>query len=256
MGRLENKVAIITGANSGVGKATAIRFAEEGAKVVLCARREDALREVATEVETKGGKALCVAGDVALPETAKAVSKACVDTFGKIDILINCAGMVSKMLSSVEKCVDDEEFDRILAVNTKGTFYMIREALPHMLEAKTGSIVNVASVAGSHGTGDARYAASKGAIIALTKHTAVMHSTHGINCNAICPATIVTPMIAANMRGEGMDMETMAAMQNHVAGSVPVNMPENIAATLLFLASDEGKNITGQAIVCDYGYTL
>lgn len=83
-----------------------------------------------------------------------------------------------------------------------------------------------------------------------------MHSAHGINCNAICPATIVTPMIAANMRGEGMDTETMAAMQNHVAGNVPVNMPDNIAATLLFLASDEAKNITGQAIVCDYGYTL
>lgn len=256
MMRLENKVAIITGANSGVGKATAVRFAEEGARVVLCARRAEALEQVAREIEEKGGQALCVPGDIAQPETAKAVTKACAEKFGRIDILINCAGMISKTLSSVEKCRDDEEFDRILSVNAKGPFYMTREALPYMLEAKSGSIVNVASVAGSHGLGDGRYAVSKGAVIALTKHTAIMHSGHGINCNAICPASIVTPMIAENRQGKGMDPETLEAMQRHVALGAPPNQPETIAATLLFLASDEGRNITGQAVVCDYGYTL
>lgn len=256
MGRLENKTAIITGANSGVGRAAAIRFAAEGAKVVLCARREENLRTVAEEVHKQGGEAVCVPGDVALPETAKHVVAACMEQYGSVDVLINCAGMISKMLSSVEKCTDDEEFDRIMAVNAKGAFYMMRAVIPHMLAVKGGSIVNVASVAGSHGLGDARYVASKGAVIALTKHTAIMHSAHNINCNAICPETIITPLISANMRGEGMDSETMEAMNRHSAEGLPVNLPETIASTLLFLASDEGKNITGQIIDCDYGYSL
>jgi len=254
--RLENKTAIITGANSGVGKATAIRFAAEGAEVVLCARREAQLKEVADQISAAAGKVLIVPGDVSKPATARAVVNACMEKYGKIDILVNCAGVNVPVISSLDKCVEDEQLDWILDINTKGPFYMMREVLPKMHEAKQGAIINVASVAGSHGLGDARYVASKGAVIALTKHVAVMNSGRGIRCNAICPATIVTPMIAANMRGEGMDGETLAAMGAHVCEKVPINMPEDIASTLLFLASDEGKNITGQALICDYGYSL
>ena len=254
--RLKDKAVILTGANSGVGKAVALRFAEEGARLVLCARRKEALQAVADEIAAKGGKAVAVAGDVSKPETSNAVANACMEEYGQIDVLVNCAGVNVPVISSLDKCVEDEQLDWILDINTKGPFYMMRAVLPKMLEAQRGAIVNVASVAGSNGLGDARYAASKGAVIALTKHVAVMSSQKGVRCNAICPATIVTPMIEANMRGEGMDMETLAAMGSHANPNVPVNMPEDIAATLLFLASDESRNITGQAIVCDFGYSL
>lgn len=256
MNRLEGKVAIITGGNSGVGKATAIRFAKEGAKVVLVARRENKLHEVEEIITADNGTALVVPADISVPANAKRVTASCMEPYGKIDILINCAGVNVPYMTSIDKCVEDEELDRMLDTNTKGTFYMIRESLAYMIPVQYGAIVNMASTSGSHGYGDGRYVASKGAVISITKHTAMMEAGHNIRCNCLCPATIVTPMVAANLRGEGMDMETLNIMQKHSYYEAPVNMPEDIATTLLFLASDESKNITGQAIVCDFGYSL
>lgn len=255
MKRLEGKSVIITGANSGVGKAAALLFASEGAKLMLCARRENKLKEVEDEIRAAGGTVQIMRVDVSVADDARKVTAACAKAYGGIDVLVNNAGIITKTLYSVDKCQDDEEFDKVLGVNVKGPFFMIREALAYMIPAQKGSIVNVASVAGTAGMGDARYVASKGAVLALTKHTAIMHNSRGIRCNAICPATILTPMIT-EMTADSIDPDAIAAMNSHAYVDATPNQPEDIAKTLLFLASDDSKNITGQSIICDFGYTL
>lgn len=254
MNRLNDKVAIITGGNSGVGAATAKLFADEGAKVVISARRKDKLDEVASEIEENGGEVLAVSCDISKAEDAKHLIEEAMKEFGQIDILVNNAGILESGLPPIDK-VRDSDIDKILDTNLKGTIYVTREAAREMREAKSGSIVNVASVAGEKGCGPAVYAASKGGIIALTKHTALRFSAYGVRANAVCPGTIMTPMTEASARKE-LDEELFGAMKSHLDLHAETADPEDIASIILFLASDESRAMTGQILVSDFGSSL
>ena len=254
MGRLQDKVAIITGGNSGVGAATALLFAKEGAKVVITARRQPQLDEVAAKIREAGGEVLPVVSDISKKGDADAVVAKTVEAFGKVDILVNNAGVLEEGLKPIDR-VNDDDLDRILDINTKGTMYCMRAATVEMSKTGSGSIVNVASVAGVMGCGGAAYVSSKAAIIGVTKHTALRFAGTGIRCNAVCPGTIVTPMVAG-MNPANMDADMFGQMAKHSDLKVSPCMPEDVANILLFLASDESRAITGQALVTDFGGTL
>ena len=254
MDRLNGKVAIVTGANSGVGAATAVKFAAEGAKVVITARREAPLMEVAAKIREAGGEVLPIVSDISVVADAKRVVAETLAAFGKIDVLINNAGVLDGGLKAIDKFTD-EDMDRVIDINTKGTMIMMREVTAHMAETGVGSIVNVASVAGYYGTGGAAYVASKAAIIGITRHTALRFAGTGVRCNTLCPGTIVTPMVA-DMNPANLDMDIFGQMMKHNDLKVQPCMPEDLANMLLFFASDESRAITGQAIVTDFGSTL
>ena len=254
MGRLDGKVAMITGGNSGIGECTALLFAKEGAKVVISARRVAQLEAVAEKIKAEGGEVLVVPCDISEKEQcAEAVNKA-VETFGKLDILVNNAGVVDSGLEPIEK-VTDETIDSLIDINAKGTLYMAREAAKVMIEAKAGSIVNVASVAGYTGGGGVAYVASKAAVIGMTKNIAMRCAVDKVRCNALCPGSVVTPM-TSSMNPANLDPNMMGAMAKHADLTLPVCKPDEIANTILFLASDEASAITGQVIVIDHGANL
>lgn len=254
MNRLDGKVAIITGGNSGVGAATAKLFAKEGAKIVISARREAQLEAVADEIRKAGGEVLPLCADISKPEDAERMVKTAVEAYGKLDILVNNAGVLDSGLKAIDNFSEDD-INKVLSINTKGTMYMIKEASKEMAKNNAGSIVNVASVAGVNGGGGAAYVTSKAAVIGLTKHTALRFCGQGIRCNAVCPGSIATPMVA-DMKPENMDMNIFTQMMKHSDIKVPICMPDDVANILLFLASDESRAITGQAIVTDFGSTL
>ena len=254
MNRLEGKVAIITGGNSGVGAATAEKFVKEGAKVVITARREAQLEEVATKIRELGGEVLPICSDISKPEDAVRVVAETMAKFGKIDILVNNAGVLDSGLKAIDS-VTDEDMDRVIDINTKGTMCMTREVSKEMAKTGYGSIVNVASVAGVMGCGGAAYVASKAAIIGLTRHTALRFAGTNIRCNSLCPGTIVTPMVAG-MSAANMDMNIFGQMMKHNDLKVQPCFPDDVANMLVFFASDESRAITGQSIVTDFGSTL
>ncbi len=254
MNRLQGKVAIITGGNSGVGAATAQKFAAEGAKVVITARREAPLLEVAQKIREAGGEVLPVVSDISKAEDAKKVLDATLEAFGKVDILINNAGVLDEGLKAIDSFTD-EDMNRVIDINTKGTMCMMREISSEMAKTGYGSIVNIASVAGVMGCGGAAYVASKAAIVGLTRHTALRFVGTNVRCNAICPGTIVTPMVAG-MNPANLDMNIFGQMMKHNDLKVQPCLPEDLANMLLFFASDESRAITGQTIVTDFGSTL
>ena len=255
MGRLDGKVVVITGANSGVGAATAKLCAKEGAKVVISARRVEALKEVETEISSNGGVVLAVPTDISKVDDCQNLVAKTVEAFGTVDVLINNAGVLDEGLRAINK-FGDEDLDKVVQINQKGTMYCMRAALRHMLPQQAGSIVNVASVAGYNGGGGAAYVSSKAAIIGITKHTAMRTAASHIRCNVLCPGNILTPM-TAGMNFANMDMEMFGAMAAHAdLKNCPSCTAEDVANVLLFLASDESKPITGQTIVCDYGANL
>ena len=253
--RLNDKVVVITGGNSGVGEATAKLFAKEGATVVISARRVEALEKVAKEIEALGGTVLSVPTDISKVEDCERLIDLTVEKFGRIDVLVNNAGVLDTGLKAIDKFLDSD-LDKVIDINQKGTMYCMRAALKHMLAAKNGSIVNVASVAGYNGGGGASYVSSKAAIIGVTKHAAMRSATSGVRCNVICPGSIITPM-TAGMDYTNMDMEMFGAMSAHsdIKGCKPCSA-DDVANVLLFFASDESKPLTGQVIVCDYGSNL
>ena len=254
MGRLKDKVIIITGGNSGVGAETALLFAKEGAKVVISARREAQLIDIATKIREEGGEVLTVITDISKPEDAKNLISKTIETFGKIDALVNNAGVLESGLKPID-CVLDEDMDYVMDINIKGTMYCIREATKEMLKTGTGSIINVASIAGVSGCGGAAYVSSKAAIIGVTKHTALRFAGTNIRCNVVCPGTIVTPMVSG-MSPENLDLNMMSQISKHSDMSIQPCMPSDVANILLFLASDESRALTGQTIVSDFGSSL
>lgn len=253
MGRLDGKVAIITGSNSGVGAATAKLFAKEGAKVVISARRLPQLEEVAAEIRANGGEVLVVQTDVSKVEDAENLIAEAVKAYGTVDVLVNNAGVLEAGLKPID-CYEDEDLERVLSINTKGCLYCTRAAVKEMMKNNKGSIINLDSVAGQFGTGGAAYVTSKAAVIGLTKHTALRFAGTGIRCNSVNPSTIATPMAKADPAALNQDM--FGQMRKHMNLSVQICMPEDVANILLFLASDESRAITGQVIVSDFGATL
>ena len=245
MDRLKGKVAIVTGANSGVGAAIASLFAAEGAKVVMTARRREALEQVAAAIASVGGETLVVPTDISHPGDPERLVETALEAFGSVDILVNNAGILEKG--------EDEDLDRIVETNQKGTMRCMR-AVSRRME-RGASIVNIASIAGAFGCGGAAYVASKAAVIGITKHTALRFQEAGIRCNAICPGTVVTPMTASTDPAS-LDPDMFGAMAAHSNLKTQPCQPEDIANIALFLASDESRALTGQIIVSDFGSTL
>ncbi len=254
MGRLEGKVAVITGGNSGIGAKAAELFAKEGAKVVISARRVQQLEEVASAIRENGGEVLAVPCDISKSDQCAALVQKALETYGAVDVLVNNAGVLDSGLDAIEKITDDT-IDYLIDINTKGTLYVTRECAKHMMEKKSGSIVNVSSVAGYCGNGGAAYVTSKAAIIGLTKNIAMRGASENVRCNAICPGTVVTPMTMGLDR-EKLDKDMFGAMSKHADNSLPPCTAEEVANILLFFASDESKAMTGQVMVVDHGADL
>ena len=252
MKRLEGKVAIVTGANSGVGAAIARLFAAEGAKVVMAARREAALTKVASEIRGAMGDALPIAADISKPGDAERLVEAAISTYGKLDILVNNAGVLEKGLKPIDRYTD-EDLDWVVEINQKGTMRCMRAALQKMQAG--ASVVNVASVAGAKGFGGAAYVSSKAAIVGVTKNAALRFQATGIRVNAICPGNILTPM-TNDINPAELDPDMIGAMATHSNMQSPSCTPEDVANIALFLASDESRALTGQIMVSDFGSML
>lgn len=250
--RLENKTAIITGASSGIGKATAERFAREGANLVLVARRQNILQDVADILEPHGIRTICVPADVSLEEDCERVVEQAVKTFGGIDILVNNAGMADKH-RPITNC-EAEWYHRICQVNQDSVFYMMHAVIPYMEKTGQGAIVNVASIGGISPTSGFAYTATKTAVIGMTKSVALQFSPTGIRCNAVCPGPTPTPLNTPDRLSEFDPYTEQCAL--HLNLTLPEAQVEDQANAILFLSSDEARAITGQALVVDHGTIL
>jgi NAD(P)-dependent dehydrogenase (short-subunit alcohol dehydrogenase family) len=249
--QLQDKVAIITGGNSGIGRSTARLFADEGAKVVIAARHADRGHAVAQEIEAGGGIAHFIQCDVRREDEVQRLVRAAVETYDGLDVLVNNAGVIFRGRDVVSTTLD--EWEETFAVNVRGAFLMGKYALPEMIHRGGGSIVNVASYFGLvGGPGVAAYCASKGAVVQLTRAMALDHAAAGVRVNCVCPGSVHTPMMeeAWDQFGEGAP-EVWAA--KHPLGRVA--RPEEVAQTILFLASSASSFITGTAVPVDGGIT-
>ena len=257
MGRLKDKVCIVTGGNSGIGMKTAQVFAKEGAKLVLTDVSESNKDKILKEIQNAGAQALFIRGDITNAEDNQKLMQAAVDAFGKIDVLVNCAGVLEHGLKPIEEFTDSD-YDFVSKINIKGTMSITREACKVMAGQKRGNIISVASISGKLGGGGAVYTATKGAVIALTRHIALRFAGQGIRANCICPGTVWTPMTKGQLKEERSPAadEFFNIVNKHSDLDVGICKDIDIANILLFLASDESRVITGQAIDCDCGCYL
>lgn len=247
--RVAGKVAIVTGANVGIGAAVAKVLAEEGATVVITGRRKDLLDQVVADIERKKGRALAVAGSVTDEAHVRSVVEQCVRMFGTLNILVNNAGIGA--FGTLLHEIDDATWHDILDVNLTGVFRMTRSAVPAMLKNGGGSIINISSVGGVIGfSGSAAYGTSKGGLELFTKCVAMDYAQNGIRCNSVCPGLIDTPMAAPLLNNPDMKAEVLAAYPIRRVG-----MPEEVAKMVLYLASDEASWVTGSSFMIDGGLT-
>jgi NAD(P)-dependent dehydrogenase (short-subunit alcohol dehydrogenase family) len=250
--RLNNKVALITGGTSGIGEATAILFAQEGARVAITGRDEKRGSAVVARILQAGGTAIFFRTDVRKVEDCRRAVDETLAAFGRLDILFNNAGV---FYSHTTLDCSEEEWDLQIDINLKGTFLMSKCALPHMIAQKSGVIINNSSGWGIVG-GDAAvaYCASKGGVVLLTKAMAVDHGRQGIRVNCICPGDVETPMLPDDARMRGLKWEDyIAGCANRPLGRV--GTAEEIAKAALFLASDDSSFMTGASLVVDGGGT-
>jgi len=250
VGRLQDKVAFITGAASGIGSACALRFAREGARLAGF-DLNDACDERWQEAARIASAARFLTGDVRREDSVTdAVARVKAD-LGRIDVVVNSAGVAG---GGPAHMVPVEEWDRVLDVNLKGTFLVAKHVLPLMLEQSSGSIVNIASIEGLEGTeGGSAYNASKGAVVLLGRNLAMDYARKGIRVNTICPGFIDTPMLRQVLDMPGLEEHRARIIDAHQLGRL--GRPEEIANAALFLASDEASFVTGHALVVDGGFT-
>ncbi len=250
--RLKEKVALITGGTSGIGEATALLFAAEGAKVAITGRNEQRGAAVVGRMKERGGKALFLRADVSVADDCRRAIHETVRAFGRLDILFNNAGVFYPQTAL--EC-SEREWDEQVDVNLKGTFLMSKFALPGMIAQRGGVIVNNSSgwgiVGGDHAVA---YCASKGGVVLMTKAMAIDHGAQGIRVNCVCPGDVETPMLPLDAKMRGLKWE------DYIAGCASrplgrVGTVEEIAKAVLFLASDDSSFMTGAALVVDGGGT-
>lgn len=253
-GRLYGKVALISGAGSGIGQATAQLFAAEGAAVAVLDLRAEAADETVAKIVADGGRAVSLVANVASADEVEAAVATAVSALGRLDVVYNNAGVDSK--GSVADATEDD-WDRAFAVNAKGTFLVSRAAVPHLIEAGGGSIINQGSVAALVGVPNfAAYCAAKGAVVALTRSMAVDLAQHQIRVNVICPGTVFTPLMEPMLmaRGDG-DLQAGLAKTLLKYPIGRLGTPEDIARVALFLACDDAAFLTGSIVTADGGMT-
>jgi len=244
--RLQGKVAIITGAANGMGAAEAKMFAKEGAKVVATDVNEEKLMELAEEIKAAGGDVLAMKHNVASEEEWKAVVAKAVETFGKVDVLVNNAGVaINKNFATMEM----SEWNWVMDINLNGCVLGMKYAIPEMQKAGGGSVINISSIGGIVGmAGSSPYTAAKGALRALSKSAAVEYGKDKVRVNSVHPGIIVTPMTADSMEA-AMPFYSMHTQLPYLGE------PEDVASGVLFLASDESRFMTGAELVIDGGWT-
>ena len=249
---LANKVVLITGGTSGIGEATAILFAKEGAKVAITGRSETRGHAVTEQITKGGGRAIFIRADVRKADDCRRAVDETVRTFGRLDVLFNNAGIF--YAHTALEC-SEEEWDEQLDTNLKGAFLMSKFALPPMIGQGSGVIINNSSGWGLVGGDRAvAYCASKGGMVLMTKAMAIDHGRQGIRVNCICPGDVDTPMLPADARLRGLKWEEyLAGCSTRAMGRI--GTPEEIARAVLFLASEDSSFMTGAALVVDGGGT-
>jgi NAD(P)-dependent dehydrogenase (short-subunit alcohol dehydrogenase family) len=248
--KLDGKVALITGGNSGIGSATAALFAKEGAAVVLTGRNQERGEQVAVAINEAGGKAMFIRADVRVADDCRQAVEQTLERFGRIDVLFNNAGVFYP--KTVPECTE-QEWDETIDSSLKGAFLMSKYALPSMIERGSGSIIHNSSGWGILG-GDraAAYCAAKGGLIIMAKAMAIDHGPDGIRVNCVCPGDTETPMLTDDAAKRGMEWKDyVAAGSDRPLGRI--GAAEEIARAVLFLASDDSSYVTGEALVVDGG---
>ncbi|SPF49990.1 Uncharacterized oxidoreductase TM_0325 [Candidatus Sulfotelmatobacter kueseliae] len=250
--RLQDKVALITGGTSGIGEATALLFAREGAQVAITGRNEERGAGVTERIKQLGGDAIFIRTDVSRTKDCRRAVEETLHAFGRLDILFNNAGVFYPQ-TAIE--CSEREWDEQIDVNLKGTFLMSKYALPAMIAQGRGVIINNSSgwgiVGGDHAVA---YCASKGGVVLMTKAMAIDHGAQGIRVNCVCPGDVETPMLPADARMRGLKWEDyIAGCANRPLGRV--GSAEEIAKAVLFLASEDSSFMTGSALVVDGGGT-
>lgn len=248
--RLEGKVALITGGTSGIGEATAVRFAREGASVAITGRDADRGERVVQTIIASGGEALFVRSDVRFADECRQAVDQTLERFGRIDVLFNNAGVFHPR--SVPECTE-EEWDETIDSSLKGAFLMSKFVLPSMIERGSGSIIHTSSGWGILGGNKAAaYCAAKGGLVVMTKAMAIDHGPDGIRVNCVCPGDVLTPMLPDDAAKRGMSWDDYAAgAADRPLGRI--GTADDIANAVLFLASDEASFVTGEALVVDGG---
>ncbi|PTQ13103.1 oxidoreductase [Sphingomonas oleivorans] len=250
-GNFSGKVAFVTGAGTGIGRAAVLAFGRRGASVAVVGRTDDSIQETVRLIEEGGGQAIALKCDISQPDQVEAAIAHTVEAFGRLDFAFNNAGVEQGMIATADLSV--EEWDRIVDINLRGTFLCMKHEIPHMVKQGGGVIVNTSSGAGVRGfAGQAAYVAAKHGLIGLTKSAALDYAKSNIRVNAICPGFVDTPMMERFTGGtpEGRQM---------VANAEPVGRPgtpEEIAEAVVWLCSDAAAFVVGHAMVIDGGQTV
>ncbi|RAP77671.1 SDR family NAD(P)-dependent oxidoreductase [Paenibacillus montanisoli] len=249
--RLQNKVILITGSGSGIGKSTALLFAREGAKLVINDLSEQHGTETVREIQEAGGEAIFIRADVTNPAEVSAMVDRVIATYGVIDVLFNNAGISGV---GVLHEIEPETWDRVMNVNIRGVFLPSKYVIPHMIERRSGSIINMSSCIAEIGLARrASYAATKGAVLALTKSMQVDYAQYNIRVNALLPGTIMTPFVENYLKTSYADPAAAIEGLKKRQLSEELGLPEDVAKAALFLASDESSFVMGAPLYVDGG---